>query len=84
MEVFEFARVTGLSGRAAKKTKRLHCFNFGLIFGSTGLHEGYMGRMVAEGRFTSPVPAVGWWLRVGFAPIFLCRLLKFNSSKGCK
>lgn len=70
MEAFEFARVTGLNGRAAKKTKRLHCFNFGLIFGSTSLHEGYMERMVAEGQFTSPVPAVGRWLRVGFRRFF--------------
>ena len=73
MKTFESARVTGSDGEEPKKTKRLHCFNFSLIFGSAGLHKGYMEGSVADGWFTQSVAAVRRWLRIGFAPIFLCR-----------
>lgn len=73
MKGFEIARVTRSWGWAVEKTKRLHCFNFSLIFGSAGLHKGYMEGSVADRWFTQSVAAVERWLRIGFAPIFLCR-----------
>lgn len=75
MKTFESARVRELDGRRAKKTKRLHCFNFSLIIGSAGSHQGYMEGSVADGWFTQSVAAVGRWLRIGFAPIFFVPVL---------
>lgn len=43
MKVFEFVVVKWKWGEWRKKTKRLHWFNFGLIFGLKGLHGGYIG-----------------------------------------
>lgn len=40
-----------------------------------------MGRMVGERRFTSPVPAVGRWLKVGITPIFFVSVRDFEMFK---
>lgn len=81
MKVFEFAAVRRRCGSAAKKTKRLHWFNFGLLFGSTSLHGGYIGHMCSVGWFT-------WWIyeecrgsRVGFCTDFFVPVLDFDLFK---